>query len=255
MASHTHDPSQFYTDLVSELYSPLAGEHASAGQYKDFIEASGEPVLEPFCGNGMPMLELLEAGVDIDGLDASADMLNQLKEEAAAKGLEARVYHQMIQQMDLPRQYRTIFIAGASMILLTSDEQAREALKRMYDHLEPGGRILIPLETQAEKPMRRHIGKFSEQTQDDGTLLRCGSVSVQFNAENRSAINTLRYERISPHGETEVLERDWHLRWWSQKMFRGMMEEAGFEKIRCVDTEGKPVESDARIFVFLARKV
>lgn len=250
----TEAPSQFYTGLVSELYDPLVGETASASQYTDFIDYSGQPVLEPFCGSGAPMIELLELGYDIDGLDASADMLGKLKVRAKDKGLVPNVYHQTLQHMDLPRRYRTIFIAGASLILLTSDEEAREALKRMYDHLEPGGNILIPLETHAEKPMRRFIGYFSEQREENGTLLRCGSVSVEFDAERRTATNRLRYERIAPGGETEALERDWHLHWWSQDMFRLMLEEAGFESIRCVDPEGREAEPDARIFVFVARR-
>lgn len=254
MASQPIDPSQFYTGMISELYDPLVGEKASADQYSPFIERSGQPVLEPFCGSGSPLIELVEQGYDVDGLDASGDMLDRLNKRAKEKGLTPKVYHQALQEMDLPRRYRTIFIAGASMTLLTSDATAQEALQRMHDHLEPGGSVLIPLETHAEEPMRRYIGKSSEQTEEDGTLLSCGSVSVMFDAENRCAVNRLRYERTPSDGETEVLERDWHLRWWTQGMFREMLEEAGFEQISCVDPEGKPAAPDARVFVFLARR-
>lgn len=251
MASQDPDPSQFYTGLVSELYEPLVSERASAAQYTRFIESSGQPVLEPFCGTGSPLIELLEMGYDIEGLDASNDMLERLRATARGKGLEARVFHQNIQDMDLPGLYRSIFIAGASMILLTSDADALEALKRMHDHLEPGGRVLIPLETQSERLMRKFIGKFTEKTLDDQTVLRCGSVGVEFDAKNRRATNRLRYERISPEGDMEALERDWHLRWWDQERFQAMLTEAGFDRIRCVDREGKPAMLDARVFSFL----
>lgn len=248
------DPSQFYTGLISELYAPLVSERASAAQYVPFIDRSGQPVLEPFCGSGAPMIELMELGYDIDGLDASADMLERLQASAKSRGLSPKLYHQEIQKMDLSRRYRSIFIAGASMILLASDEDAQQALQRMYDHLEPGGSVLIPLELQSEKAMRAAIDKFVERNLDDRTILRCGSVSVQYDEVRRQAVSRLRYERVSPSGKVESLERDWQLRWWDQGLFRGMLREAGFDHITCVDEKGNRAAADAAFFIFLAQK-
>ena len=84
------DPSQFYTGLVSHLYEPLAGGLGKAGDYTGFIDRAGQPVLEICCGAGSPMLDLVRAGYDVEGLDASADMLARFREKAAAAGFRQK---------------------------------------------------------------------------------------------------------------------------------------------------------------------
>lgn len=254
MVSSEDDPSQFYTGLISELYDHLVSARSASSAYKPFIDLSGQPILEPFCGSGHPLLDLLEMGYDIDGLDASADMLDRLKTSAQTRGLKPTVYHQKIQDMDLPRKYRTIFIAGASLVLLTSDETAMAALKKLYDHLEPGGSILIPLLIHKEDELRAAIGERKRHTLEDGTILQCQSTAVEFDAQNNCATSRLFYERISPDGTTETTERDWLLRWWPQDRFRDMLNQTGFDKISCLDEDGKHAPADASTFAFLARK-
>ena len=95
--------SQFYTGLVSELYDPLASYRASADDYAPFLDSAQQPVLELCCGSGMPMIELLERGYDVHGLDASADMLARCRERAQGQGLEATLYEQEMQHTSLPR--------------------------------------------------------------------------------------------------------------------------------------------------------
>jgi ubiquinone/menaquinone biosynthesis C-methylase UbiE len=71
------DRSQFYTGFVAECYDLLIPDD-EAGSYRFFqqaIEAKGEPALELGCGTGRPLLGYLEAGLDVEGLDSSADML------------------------------------------------------------------------------------------------------------------------------------------------------------------------------------
>ncbi len=81
----TADPaSQFYTGLVAELYEPLVSYRARADEYVPFLDRSGQPVLEIACGSGVPMLDLLRRGYDVEGLDASQDMLALCREKAAA---------------------------------------------------------------------------------------------------------------------------------------------------------------------------
>src|SRR5688572_6098869 len=83
-------PSQFYTGLVSELYEPLRSMRFTADQYAPFIDKAGQPALELGCGSGDPMLDLVERGYDIDGLDSSADMLALCRVRATARGLSVR---------------------------------------------------------------------------------------------------------------------------------------------------------------------
>ena len=72
-------PSRFYTGLVVDLYEPLAAHLARADDYVGFIERSGQPALELGCGLGHPLLELVRRGYDVDGVDASGEMLARLQ--------------------------------------------------------------------------------------------------------------------------------------------------------------------------------
>jgi cyclopropane fatty-acyl-phospholipid synthase-like methyltransferase len=139
------EPAQFYTGLVAELYEPLRSMKFTADQYAPFIDKAGQPALELGCGSGDPMLDLVQRGYDLDGLDSSEDMLGRCRARATARGLSVRLYRQEMQAMSLPRRYRAIFLAGATFTLLTDDAQARAALTAIHDHLVDGGRALIPL--------------------------------------------------------------------------------------------------------------
>ena len=64
------------------------------------------------CGSGRFLLPLLEAGVDIDGVDASPHMLAACAAKCAERGLRASLHEQSLHALDLPRRYRFIFAGG-----------------------------------------------------------------------------------------------------------------------------------------------
>lgn len=70
--------------------------------------------LEIDCGTGHPLLDLVEQGLNVDGLDSSRDMLVRCEAGAQARGLRVSLHQQEM-------QHRTIFFAGASFIVLGSD--------------------------------------------------------------------------------------------------------------------------------------
>lgn len=53
-------------------------------------------------------------------------------------------------------------------------------------------------------------------------------------------------------GESECVERDWIMRWWSQDRFAAMLRDAGFGPVRFVDPAGGPSLEDASLFFGLA---
>jgi SAM-dependent methyltransferase len=105
----------------------------------EFLDRAGTPALELACGSGLPMLDLVTLGYEVEGLDASADMLARCRASAAARNLSVTLHHAPMQAFALPRRYRAIFLAGASFTLLTSDADAAAALTCIHAHLEPGG--------------------------------------------------------------------------------------------------------------------
>ena len=95
------DPGEFYTGLVAELYRPLRSAISDPEPYARFIERYGEPALELGCGDGDPMLDLVARGLDVEGLDASPDMLDRCRHRARAAGVAVTLHQQSIQRMDL----------------------------------------------------------------------------------------------------------------------------------------------------------
>src|SRR5438093_787318 len=89
----------------------------------------------------------LEAGIDVDGVDASADMLAACAARCEERRIRARTYRQFLHELGLPRRYRLIFAGGASFGLIVDESEVTESLRRLYGHLLPGGTLLIEIET------------------------------------------------------------------------------------------------------------
>jgi SAM-dependent methyltransferase len=106
------------------------------------IQDGGEPALDLGCGTGRLLLPYLRAGLDVDGCDVSADMLALCSAEAEREGLSPTLYQQAMHELDVPRAYKTIVVCGA-FGLGSSRDQDLEALRRIHDHLEPGGRLVL----------------------------------------------------------------------------------------------------------------
>jgi hypothetical protein len=69
-------------------------------------------------------------------------MLALCREAAAREGLTPTLYAQPMHELDLPRRYQTIVVCGG-LGLGSSREQDLEALRRLHEHLEPGGVLLL----------------------------------------------------------------------------------------------------------------
>jgi hypothetical protein len=69
----------------------------------------------------------------------------RLKSEKA--GLNPALYTQPMDQLDLPRRYRLIYICG-SIGLSGSRELDQEALFRCYEHLNDGGALVVNIQAE-----------------------------------------------------------------------------------------------------------
>ncbi len=110
--------------------------------FRSFIENSGTPVLDAGCGTGRLLLPFLREEIDIDGTDASVDMLEWCRHRAELEQLGANLYPQAMHELDLPRKYRTIIVCGSFGLGGTRDQDL-EGLRRLHSHLEPGGRLYM----------------------------------------------------------------------------------------------------------------
>ena len=110
--------------------------------FQDVIERAGEPVLDAGCGTGRLLLPLLRANIDIDGSDASPDMLEWCRRNAESEQLTVSLYPQAMHELNLPRRYRTIIVCGAFGLGGTR-AQDLEGLRRIHNHLESDGLLVM----------------------------------------------------------------------------------------------------------------
>jgi SAM-dependent methyltransferase len=113
--------------------------------FRRYAERGGGPVLDVACGTGRLLLPFLRAGLDVDGCDVSADMIEHCRAKAAGEGLSPALFVQAMHALELPRRYRTIVVCGA-FGLGSTREQDVEALGRFHELLEPGGTLLVDIE-------------------------------------------------------------------------------------------------------------
>lgn len=244
-------PANFYTGVVAELYRHLRSETPDPEPYARFVERSGQPALELGCGDGDPMLDLRERGLEVEGVDSSMDMLDRRRATAASRELAVTLHHATFEAMDLGCQYRSIYLAGATFNLLPDDDAARLALERIAAHLHPEGSVLIPLFVP-QLAGDDAVGKVQEHVTSDGVTMRVTALGIDRDEASRNQTTTLRYERLDG-AEHEIAERAWLLHWIDQDLFTSMAAEAGLATIAVVDPTGSPSTTHDTAFTFILR--
>lgn len=219
------DPAAFYTGIVADAYAALKSTSFDADRYERFVREHGEPALEIGCGDGHPLLDLRAAGLDVAGLDSSADMLERCRENARRRGLTVDLYCKPMQEMSLGRTFSSIYLAGPTFNLLPDDEAGRRALRAISAHLEPDGVALVPLWVPPPTPAA-DLGRTREQVDEMGVTLRYTALSETYDERSRNRTTSVRYERVSPSGDTETTEREWLIHWWTPAAFTSLCSEA-----------------------------
>ena len=139
----TSDAAQtWHYGLVARWWAEFNLDGPEIEYFRRFLEA-GQPALDAACGTGRLLVPYLRAGFDIDGCDISPDMLGFARARAEREGLAPpNLYAQAMHELDLPRGYRTILVCGG-FGLGGKREHDVEGLKRIFEHLEPGGTLVL----------------------------------------------------------------------------------------------------------------
>jgi SAM-dependent methyltransferase len=132
-----------YTDdpgLYSIVYSDPSADREPL---VELMAGAGGPVLEVCCGNGRVLLPAREAGVDVDGLDLSVPMLEDLRAQLARRGLKAGIHHADMREFALPRHYAMVLVAFNSFLHNLTQADQLSTLRCCRQHLAPGGHLAM----------------------------------------------------------------------------------------------------------------
>jgi SAM-dependent methyltransferase len=128
--------TQTETDIAGGLYP---WERRFYGRFL----APGDRVLVVGCGGGRDLIALLELGCRADGLEPVADCADLARERLAARGLAANVVTADIVTAVLSRRYDAIVFSWLCYSYIPLRARRIAVLRKVTEHLAPGGRILI----------------------------------------------------------------------------------------------------------------
>ncbi|HEX8488278.1 MAG TPA: methyltransferase domain-containing protein [Propionibacteriaceae bacterium] len=222
-----------YKRLLTEAYDldkPEAPE-LELERWMRYARAADGPVLEVMCGSGRFLLPLAAAGIDIDGTDASVDMLAACATKCRERNLSPQLTRQFAHEIDLPRRYAFAFVAAGSFGLLVDEASYRGVLLKLLEHLEPGGVLAIEVETPAAGASTQRglwVGRWWDRP--DGALIVSRDIS-RYDSQKRVEQGLGIYE-LSVDGHLVESElNNWVRRFWTPGEIEHELQDAGFADV------------------------
>ena len=256
--AHGNKSDWDYRGLAAEAYDLWFGDEPYVDQafYADKIRELGGTSLEIACGTGRLLIPYVRDGLDVEGVDASAEMLAICRDKAQRAGVKPVLHQQLMQELDTGCTYRTVFIPFCSFQILARRDEAFAALERFRHHLEPGGRLLVSLFvpwTDFAVDGQWRLRRSATRPADGATVLihEC-TRSDRFEQLQRI---WLRLEVYEGGRRTHVELRMHTLRWYHQHEFALMLEHVGFREVRVFHGYADAGEPDPEgEMVFSARR-
>ncbi len=241
-----------YGNLCTQFYDidkPAPPPDAFNFYLKECQKAQGS-VLELMCGSGRFLIPLREHGIEIDGLDASEEMLAVCRTRAQEKGLKLTIYHQSIEDIALPEMYKLIIIPAASFILIIDKQAAQKALKTIHRHLLPDGKLVLEIETPEamDNPQGAWTGRWVQRP--DGATITFNCLS-RYDEKEKVVHQIHKYELFENGCLTTTEMENYAMRFYEQDEFKAMLEDAGFTRIRMTKPFGNTLaDADDKTVVF-----
>ncbi len=249
-----------YTGLIATYWDFLRGDTTqwpSRPYFLKIIQESGEPALDVACGTGRLLLDYLEQGIDIDGVDISPEMIALCREKVAEAGFETALYVQSMEEMAIPRRYQTIIVPSSSFLQITDRAKALMALARFREHLLPGGTLCMSLRILTADPADEEFQIISQKVRpEDGALVRRWW-RCTYDMPNRLQHTEDRYEIIV---DDQVVHTEFHSRspaltWFPASEAIQMLAEAGFVDVAVYsDFTEEPATDEDHSYTIVGKK-
>lgn len=262
------NPQTWHYGLVARYWAEHITEGPEIAYFQKQIERGGQPALDAGCGTGRLLIPFLQAGLDVDGCDLSADMLALCRERAAHEGLHPTLFQQALYELNLPRSYQTIVACGV-LGLGATRQQDFLALQRFYEHLKPGGLLALdhylPYSSAREwrlwqKEARNELPEpwpdtLGKNPPEDGSDYELHSRIVAFDPLEQQVTRQMR--TLEWRGGQPVADETYQLteNFYFFHELGMLFEQAGFE-VEAVQAgySGDELKAEDDVMVFLARR-
>jgi SAM-dependent methyltransferase len=133
--------ARFYDDVIPYRDRPDVGFFVSMARER------GAPVLEIGCGTGRVLIPTARAGLDIVGLDLSAEMLRVCRERLTREPDDVQLRVQLVEadmrRFELGRSFRLITIPFRPFQHLLEVSDQISCLRSVHRHLADDGRLVL----------------------------------------------------------------------------------------------------------------
>jgi len=211
-----HEPSTWHHGLVADYWATVNLDAPELDLYRSYLRS---PVLDAGCGAGRLLVPLRAEGFDVDGCDASADMIERCRRRAP----DATLWVSTLHELDPPRRYASIVCSGV-LGLGSTREQDTRAVRQLHDALLPGGTLVLDND---EQPFDWRVRDWNEPS---GGEISLRSRVDAVDEDDRCVHMTIRAETRDGRSEEHALT----MRFWRRDELAPLLEETGFVDVRVV---------------------
>jgi len=258
MPSNTNTRVNRYGALAAEIYDidkpyfflPDTRFHL------EWLAGVEGPILEPACGTGRTLVPLLDAGHAMTGFDASPDMLERCRAKCAAAGHNPPLSQQRFEDFRYADPFAAILVPVGTFTLIDDFAVAMSVLRRFRDHLLPGGRLVLDLQSLGFLAQSAGFDLRS-WTAENGDLLTIHGQRVATDWLRQRIEGRTRYERWRDNVLVETHLEPMAQRHWGLEEMRLALGATGFGDITVIgdyDRARAPRAGD-RTLTFEARRI
>ena len=252
----TFVPMKSYKKLSTEFYDldkPQAPKETLAFLLEHLVSIQG-PILEPMSGSGRILIPLLRAGINVEGFDASSDMLQACRLRCARDGITPVLYEGYLESIRLSKSYAVIFIPSGSFGLITDPNSVKGSLEQLFEWLTPSGKLIVEIETTVGQTAGLKEWASRSVVRPDGAHIVYRERGNYFPEEKINHILG-EYQLIK---DGQLLDKELEqlsIRYYELMEFSGLLSNAGFAVVDCRAPHGNskatPADNGA---IFVCRK-
>lgn len=233
--------------IMNEMTTPTTDPYAEIAEFYDlehdgfqddvlslmnFIESTGDPVLELGCGTGRFLAPIAEAGFRVTGLDSSAPMLDRARIRVAGyPELVTLVQADLAEADSAPGDpFGVVLISLNGLLHATESEDQRRTLKAAKRALDPRGQLLIDV----LNPTPHTLAHFDQSVVLEGSWIRSTGEAVQKFSSRRVSLATqtihtdLWYDIVDANEAIRRVTTQFDMRYIQPAELELMLELAGF---------------------------
>lgn len=239
--------------LMAEVYDldkPLDRYYDDVAYYVDLLRNERGRILELAVGTGRFLIPLCDAGLRVDGLDHSSEMLEICARHCRERGLSPVLHEANMAAFDVPERYDVVIVPSGALKELDGAEAALAALRCCHRALVPGGRLILDV-----VPLR-HVNQPEPMRfwRREACLWTLFTMHLDFDAAANRMIKFQRYEKWKDGALVVAELHEFCMQNWSLGEVHALLADAGFADVSVIADyrEGNPPSADNRDWTFHA---